>query len=338
MTWTCPHCNESMDLPDTGKVRFCLHCGEPAEPTADAPLNAGRRQGLDRLMRILMVVFGGSWLLLFFVPFGESSYDNIMSWDLLSDKEGMAHIVAWPLVLSLIFLVLGLVRPLPEWLRASAACLLGVAALVVISASDIRGPFGQDLEFVFMGGASWVLMFVTVGAALFMRVRSPKSGGARVLLGVGLLLGLIAYLTEAGGDSTLVGALLYHLKDSSVAQVITRVLMLLPLFILLVATVAFRMPDGDVDSAKPWAKAVGMLMLVYLPVTLLLYGLVTSVAEESGWFLIMFLRLSLYVAGFFATMVVGAAWCADYGSEIVWPKVKEQVNSPGHSSGPSNSE
>ncbi|MBN2494223.1 MAG: hypothetical protein JXR96_06510 [Deltaproteobacteria bacterium] len=323
MSFTCPHCGKVTEQPESGEIKFCLHCGRSASAEPDSP---GGRERLDRLLRILMTISGGIWLLLFFVPFGATSYEVVMSWDLLADLEGMEHMVTWPLVLSLVYLVLGLVRPLPDWLRACASVLLGFAALVVLTwTGDVRGPFKPDLEFVFMGGPIWVLMFIVVGAALLLRVHAPRSAAARVLLGIGLLFGLTAYLTEAGGESTFVAALLYHLKDSSASQVIGRVLMLLPLFILLVACVAFRGPEEDGDPARRWALVVGLVMLVYLPALLLLYGLFVSVAENSGWFLVMFLRLGLYIAGFFATISLGAAWIADFATRVVLPRVKQQA-------------
>jgi hypothetical protein len=342
MAWTCPHCQESVDIAEGTLPQFCLHCGEAVavEPTAVSAAPRGAEsdlapdstavealdQRLDRLLRLLMIVFGSLWLLLFFLPWGQSGRGMVWSWDLLASRHSMAHLVSWPLVMSLVFLVLGIVSPLPIWLRHGVALVGGLATAAVLAGTEVTsGPVAPDLAFVFMGGLPFALMFVVVGAGLLLRVRAPGSITARVVLGVGLLLGLVAYLGPAEGESTLVTALLYHLKSSTAAQVVTRVLMLLPLFVLLVACVGFRLPQADRDPARPWARAVGVGLLAYLPLMLVMHGLVLSVAEEDGWFFAIFLRLAVFMAGLFALMVVSAAWSMGFTLRVLLPLLRKRV-------------
>ncbi|HOX45201.1 MAG TPA: hypothetical protein PK668_16520 [Myxococcota bacterium] len=340
MTWTCPHCGEAVDIAEGTAPKFCLACGEPvaAEPTevAAAPTQAAAAparapfapespldQRLDRLLRLLMIVFGGLWLAFFFVPWGEGGRGLVWSWDLLASRHSMAHLVSWPLVMSLVFLVLGIVSPLPAWLRHGVGLLGGLATAAVVAGTEVnQGPVAPDLAFVFMAGLPWAFMFVVLGAGLLLRVRAPASITARVVIALGLLLGLVAYLSPAEGEDTLVTALLYHLKDSTAAQVVSRVLMLLPLFVMLVATVGFRMPSGERDPARGWAKVVGLGLLVYLPIMLVLHGLTLSVAEEDLWFFLIFLRLAAFVAGLYALMVVAAAWFMGFTQRVLLPLLR----------------
>jgi len=69
MSWTCPHCSETIEEPESGSIRFCLHCGEPSE---SEPMDSSAAR-LDRLLRVVMVFFGLSWLVWFFIPFGGRS-------------------------------------------------------------------------------------------------------------------------------------------------------------------------------------------------------------------------------------------------------------------------
>jgi hypothetical protein len=321
MSWTCSQCGATQEDVEPEDVQFCQGCGEPTDPA----VLEDRAARLDRLLRLMMTVFGGIWLALFFVPYGERGYGGVvMSWDLLENREGMAHLVAWPLVIALMFLVLGLVKPLPAWLRHGAGLVIGVLALGVLFGTDLGGPFSGHVAFLFAGGAPWVLMFAAVGCGLLMRVRVPRSIGARVLIGLGLLLGVVAYLTGAMGESTLVGALLYQLGQGGASLAITRVLMLLPLFLLLVACVGFRLPDAEGDPVRGWSKVTGVGMLIYLPALMLLYGLLLSAAEDTVWHFVMYFKLSTYVAGFLAILAVAAAWTADYATRHVIPTLSKQ--------------
>lgn len=315
MSWTCPHCgHEETDE----ALRFCQGCGEPVSAEA-AEERAAR---LDRKLRLLLVTVGGLWLMLFFIPFGTGGAHAIWSWDLLADREGMAHLVAWPLVLALMFLVLGLVSPLPAWLRHGLLVVIAPVTLGVLFGSDPGGPFAMDMAFLFAGGVPWVLMFAAVGTGLLLRLHVPRSVGARVLLGLGLLLGLIAYLGAAMGESTLIGALLYRLGQGGVVAAIGRLLMLLPLFVLLIACVGFRLPAADRDPVAPWARATGLAMLIYLPGLMLLYGLLLSAAENSIWFFTMFLKLAVYAGGLLACLPIAAAWTADSTRRHLLPRLR----------------
>lgn len=324
MSYSCPRCGQVVEDAAPEDVKFCQHCGEPA--TAEAAQERSAR--LDRLLRRLMIIFGGLWLALFFIPFGERGYGQVVwSWDLLQNREGMAHLVAWPLVLALIYLVLGLVKPLPAWLRHGAGVLLGVVALGVLFGTDLDGgPFSQDVAFLFAGGAPWVLLFLAVGAGLLLRVRSPRSITARVMIGIGLLFGLVAYLGSAMGESTLIGALLYQLGQGGAALAITRVLMLLPLFILLIACVGFRMPEPDGDPVRGWSKAVGLGILIYLPALMLLYGLLLAAVEDSPWFFVMYLKLAIYAAGLMAIGAVATGWVADFATHHLMPALTKATS------------
>jgi len=322
MSFSCPRCGQVVEDASPEDVEYCQHCGEPA--TAGAAL--ARAESLDRLLRRLMIVFGGLWLALFFIPFGERGYGQVVwSWDLLQNREGMAHLVAWPLVLALIYLVLGLVRPLPAWLRHGAGVLLGIVALGVLFGAELGGPFSEDVAFLFAGGAPWVLMFMAVGAGLLLRVRSPRSVAARAMIGVGLLLGVVAYLGSAMGESTLIGALLYQLGQGGAGLAITRVLMLLPLFVLLIACVGFRMPEPDGDPVRGWSKAVGLGVLIYLPALMLLYGLLLSASEDTIWYFVMYLKLSLYAAGLLAIGAAATGWMADFLTRHLMPSLTKST-------------
>ena len=106
MSWTCPHCNEIVEEPSSGSIRFCLHCGQPSEPgTVSANMEVR-----DGPVRAAMIVFGLLWLVLFFLPYGRASFGMVMFWDLLANREGMSYLVSWPLMLSIIILVLGMVK------------------------------------------------------------------------------------------------------------------------------------------------------------------------------------------------------------------------------------
>jgi len=226
MPWTCPHCNETIEEPATGSIQFCLHCGEPTQTDA----KAASPDRLDSILRVVMIASGVVWLVLFFIPFGQASYGSVMSWDLLADHEGMSYLVSWPLMLGILFLVLGAVGPFPPWLRSGTAVLLGGAFLILMGSEDPGGPLGADIQFVFMGDAVWILIFPIIGAGLMHRIQSPRSVVARVFIGLALLFGLVAYLTGAEGESTLVGSLLRYLGDDETVRAIGRVFLLLPLF------------------------------------------------------------------------------------------------------------
>jgi hypothetical protein len=316
MAWTCPHCNEKVEEPATGRIRFCLHCGEPSESASGESTEetvsaevAAPPDRLDGMMRLMLCICGAVWLVFFFLPFGRASYGLVMPWDLLADREGMAYLVAWPLMLALLFFVLGAVTPLPGWLRAGASVILGTAFLVVLGAEEPGGPLGPEIRFALMGGVSWLLLFPLTGAGLLLRSRKPDSVVARVLIGLGLLLGLIAYLSGAEGESTLVGALLGSLADDTAAQAITRIGMLCPMFLLVASAVGLRGP-GEQDPARGWARALGWVWMVYLPAFLLLFGLMASVAGDSGYFFLLFLRLALYLGGIIVLAAIGSMWLA----------------------------
>jgi len=214
MPWTCPHCHESIEEPATGSIQFCLHCGEPTR--TDAKGAAPDR--LDSILRVVMMASGVVWLVLFFIPFGQASFGAVMSWDLLADHEGMSYLVSWPLMLGILFLVLGAVGPFPPWLRSGTTVLLGGAFLILMGSEDPGGPLGADIQFVFAGDAVWILIFPLIGAGLMHRIQSPRSVVARVFIGLALLFGLVAYLTGAEGESTLVGSLLRYLGQMHFRQ------------------------------------------------------------------------------------------------------------------------
>jgi hypothetical protein len=142
---------------------------------------------------------------------------------------------------------------------------------------------------------------------------------ARALIGVGLLFGLVAYLGSAMGESTLIGALLYQLGQGGASLAITRVLMLLPLFILLVACVGFRMPEPDGDPVRGWSKAVGLGILIYLPALMLLYGLLLSASEDMIWYFVMYLKLAAYAAGLMTVAAAAIGWLADFATRHLLP-------------------
>jgi hypothetical protein len=323
MSRNCPRCGQAFDESESDGLQFCQSCGAPAADTVDGQ-DAER---LDRRLRLLMIGFGALWLFLFFIPFGSRGNGSpVFSWELLENREGMAHLVAWPLVFALIYLVLGLVRPLPAWLRHGAALLLGISGLGVLFGTELSGYFAQDIGFLLAGGVAWVWMFLAVGVGLLQRVRAPRSIGAKVWLGLGLLLGLIAYLASAMGESTLVGALLYQLGQGGASMGITRVLMLLPMFVLLVACVGFRAPEASGDPVRIWSKVVGLGMLIYLPALMVLFGLLLSAAHDTVWFFVMFLKLAIYVAGFFACLVPANAWMTDFVAHRLLPALKDKTS------------
>lgn len=328
MAWTCPHCNEIVEEPATGSIQFCLHCGMPAGPgEKTAVVMLETRQPL----RTLMVVFGALWLVFFFIPFGEASWGTVMSWDLLEDREGMSFLVSWPLLLGIMFVVLGAVGPLPDWLRTSATVVLGIAFLVLLGAEEPGGPMGPEVRFAFQGGFAWVLLFPVVGAGLWLRSRSPRSVTARVLIGLGLLLGIAAYLAGADGESTLVGALLRGMATGPASAGVGRVVILLPMFLLLASMVGFRLPAGSDDPARHWSRILAWTWLVYLPAFLLLEGLM--LASQSGYYFLLFLRLSVYTAGLIALVTVCGAWLASYVPARLVPMIRRSMSASDRSNG-----
>jgi hypothetical protein len=312
MALTCPHCHETIEEPQTGTIQFCLHCGEPvgAGAAGEAPAEAPDRR--DSLLRLVMMASGVVWLVLFFIPFGRASYGAVMSWDLLADQEGMSYLVSWPLMLGILFLVLGAVAPFPAWLRAGTAVLLGGAFLILLGSEDPGGPLGAEIQFVFMGDAWWILVFPLVGAGLMLRAQAPRSATARVLVGLALLFGLVAYLTGAEGESTLVGALLRYLGDDTAVRAICRVFLLLPLFLLIASSVGFKLPAGGSDPARSWSRVLSWVWLGYLPAILLLYGLMRMATEESGYYFLMFFKLAVYTAGLLFMLMVSVAWLSEF--------------------------
>jgi len=318
MAWTCPHCHEIVDEPASGSIRFCLHCGQPSKP--DATRTDIRIP--DGALRACMLLFGLVWLLFFFLPYGRASYGMVMSWDLLANREGMSYLVSWPLMLSILFIVLGAVTPFPAWLRSGTGAVLGTAFLVVLGAGEPDGPMGPDLGFVLMGGVAWVLMFPVMGAGLWLRTRSARPLTARILIGLALLLGLIAYLSGSQGESTLVGALLRYLGEDRALGVLTRILILLPFFLLLASTVGFRLPDGQTDPARRWSKFLAWVWMLYLPAFLLLYGLISWAAEDSGYFFVMFLRMAAYLGGLTVLLVLSVTWLTEWIPGLLIPLIK----------------
>jgi hypothetical protein len=308
MPWTCPHCHESIEEPATGSIQFCLHCGEPTQTDA----KAASPDRLDSILRVVMMASGLVWLVLFFVPFGQATYGAVMSWDLLADHEGMSYLVSWPLMLGILFLVLGAVGPFPPWLRSGTAVLLGGAFLILMGSEDPGGPLGTDIQFVFTGDAVWILIFPLIGAGLIHRVQSPRSVVARVFIGLALLFGLVAYLTGAEGESTLVGSLLRYLGDDETVRAIGRVFLLLPLFLLIASSVGFKLPAGGNDPARSWARALAWVWLCYLPAFLLLFGLMRTATTESGYYFLMFLKMACYTAGLLAMLMLSIAWLSGF--------------------------
>lgn len=308
MAWTCPHCRETIEEPASGSIQFCLHCGEPTR----TEVKAQPQDRLDGILRVVMVASGLVWLVLFFVPFGKATYGAVMSWDLLADHEGMSYLVSWPLMLGILFLVLGAVAPFPPWLRSGTAVLLGGAFLIFVGSQDPGGPLGADIQFVFLGDAVWILIFPLVGAGLIQRAQAPRSIAARVFIGLALLCGLVAYLTGAEGESTLVGALLRYLGEDEAVRAIGRVLILLPLFLLIASSVGFKLPAGANDPARSWARTLSWVWLCYLPAFLLLFGLMRTATQESGYYFLMFLKLSCYTAGLLAMLMLSIAWLSGF--------------------------
>jgi len=308
MSWTCPHCHETIEEPQTGTIQFCLHCGEPTQ-TGEKTVTADR---LDSILRVVMMAAGVVWLVLFFIPFGQATYGAVMSWDLLADQEGMSYLVSWPLMLGILFLVLGAVGPFPPWVRSGTAVLLGGAFLILMGSEDPGGPLGADIQFVFTGDAVWILIFPLVGAGLMHRTRSPRSVVARVFIGLALLFGLVAYLTGAEGESTLVGSLLRYLGDDETVRAIGRVFLLLPLFLLIASSVGFKLPQGGNDPARSWSRALAWVWLGYLPAFLLLFGLMRTATSESGYYFLIFLKLACYTAGLLAMLTLSIAWLSGF--------------------------
>jgi len=229
MSWTCSYCNTTFEDQGDIRVRFCQVCGA----RVSASEQSEQEQVLDGRLRLVMLVFGILWLVLFFIPFGtRSDYSPVWSWDLLRNTEDMAYLVAWPLVLGMIFIVLGIASPLPRWLRHGGGLLLSFLALGVLFGTESGGPFAKELGFLFAGGACWMLMFFSVGTALLLLVRFSDVLGPKLFLGFGLLLGLVAYLSPAMTEYTLVSALLYQVGTGDAAHIITRVLLLLPMYTL----------------------------------------------------------------------------------------------------------
>ncbi len=328
MSWTCPHCGEMIEEPATGDIRFCLHCGEPSGSGGDKTQVAAQdlppdTQRLDGVLRAVMVVFGLIWLVLFFVPFGKASSGVVMSWDLLADREGMSYLVSWPLMLGLLFLVLGAVEPFPKWLRSGAALIFGAAFLIILGTEEPGGPLGADLRFALVGGSVWLLIFPLVGAGLLLRARSPRSVSARVLIGLALLFGIVAYLTGADGQSTLVGALLRYLGEGEAIRAVSRILILIPMFLLLASSVGFRMPTNADDTARGWAVKLSWMWVLYLPLFCLLYGFMLGVSEESGYFFLMFLKMAAYLGGIVAALMVSIAWLAGFIPAKLLPLFKK---------------
>jgi hypothetical protein len=328
MSWTCPHCGEIIEEPSTGDIRFCLHCGEPSGAEGDktqvaAPGLPAAADRLDGSLRAVMVVFGLLWLVLFFVPFGQASFGTVMSWNLLADREGMSYLVSWPLMLGLLFLVLGAVEPFPRWLRSGAAVVFGAAFLIIIGTEQPGGPLGPDLQFALVGGSVWLLIFPLAGAGLLLRARSPRSVAARVLLALSLLFGMVAYLTGADGQSTLIGALLRYLGEGEAIRAVSRILILLPMFLLLASSVGFRMPQGDDDPSRGWATRLSWIWMLYLPLFCLLFGFMQAVGEESGYYFLMFLKMSAYLGGIVATLVISIAWLAEFIPAKLLPLVRK---------------
>jgi hypothetical protein len=327
MSWTCPHCGEKIEEPKTGSIQFCLRCGEPSSSDRDKTQVAEETQSPDRLdgiLRAIMVVSGLIWLVLFFVPFGKASFGMVMSWDLLADREGMSFLVSWPLMLGLLFLVLGAVEPFPKWLRSGAAVVFGTAFLIILGVEEPGGPLGRDLRFAFMGGSVWLLIFPVVGAGLLLRARAARSVGARVLIGLSLLFGIIAYLTPADGQSTLVGAVLRYLGEDEAVRAISRILILLPMFLLLAASVGFRMPVNGDDAARKWAVKLSRIWVLYLPIFCLVYGFMLGVSEESGYFFLMFLKMAAYLGGTVAILTLSIAWLAGFIPGQLLPLIKRE--------------
>ena len=308
MAWTSPHGHETREAPATGSIQFCLHCGEPTQ----TEIKALEKDRLDGILRAVMTASGLVWLVLFFVPFGQAGYGAVMSWDLLADNEGMSYLVSWPLMLGILFLVLGAVAPFPPWLRSGTVVMLGGAFLILLGSENPGGPLGVDIQFVFMGDAVWILIFPLVGAGLIHRTHSPRSITARVFIGLALLFGLVAYLTGAEGESTLVGALLRYLGDDEAVLAIGRVFLLLPLFLLIASSVGFQLPAGGKDPARPWVRALSWIWLGYLPAFLLLFGLMRTATQESGYYFLMFLKLACYTAGLLCMLMLSIAWLSDF--------------------------
>ena len=94
----------------------------------------------------------------------------------------------------------------------------------------------------------------TVGISLLILIRHPKLLGVKLLLGFGLLLGIIAYLSPAMGESTMMSALLYQLGMDDAGHTITRVLLLLPLFFLLIAISSY--PITYILSSKSSSNSI----------------------------------------------------------------------------------
>ncbi len=142
MSWTCAKCKTTFEEQDNVDARYCQVCGAPVRHST---IPEDHDQALDSMLRMVMLIFGVLWLVLFFIPFGtRSDYSPVWSWDLLGNTEGMAYLVVWPLVVALIFVVLGIASPLPKWLRHGGGLLLSFLTLGVLFGVDSGGPFAPD--------------------------------------------------------------------------------------------------------------------------------------------------------------------------------------------------
>ncbi len=306
MSWTCTRCKTSFEEQDDINVQFCPVCG--------APVHVDHTHGrddemLDNRLRLVMLGFGILWLVLFFIPFGtRSDYSPVWSWELLRNTEDMAYMVAWPLVVGMLFLVLGLASPLPRWLRHGGGLLLSLLTLGVLFGSESGGPFSPELSFLFSGGVCWILMFFMVGTSLVLLVKYPDLLGVKLFLGLGLVLGVIAYLSPDMGESTMVSALLYRLGVGDAAHTMARVLLLLPMFALLMACVGFGSSSGNSSTVSRWSKVLGLGFLIYAPALMVLFGLLVSSAQDSIWYLLIFVKLAIYAGGLFFVGNISSRW------------------------------
>ncbi|MBW1871021.1 MAG: hypothetical protein JRJ19_03100, partial [Deltaproteobacteria bacterium] len=67
------------------------------------------------------------------------------------------------------------------------------------------------------------------------------------------------------------------------------------------------------------------IWLLYLPVFLLIHGLMLWVSEGSGYYFLMFFRLAFYLGGIIAVLMLSASWLAGYIPARLIPLLKRNT-------------
>ncbi len=296
MSWTCTGCKTSFEQQDDTNVRFCPVCG--ASAYADQT-HVKDEETLDKKLRAVMLGFGVLWMdLFFFLPISIKDNDSpVWSWDLLTSTEDMAYMMAWSLVVGVLFIVLGVASPLPRWVRHGGGLLLSLLSMGVLSGSI---PGSQFSVSQFSLVVCWLLMFFVVGTSLMLLVKHPGLLGVKLFLGLGLVFGAIAYLSPTMDGSSMAGDLLFDQRVvSDVGYIMARVLLLLPMFALLLACVGFASSTENLHKVSRLSKVLGLAFLIYVPALTVLLGLLMSSARDSIWYLLIFVKLAIYVGSLF---------------------------------------